>query len=478
MNENSYETVIGLEVHAQLLTETKLFCSCRPEYGADPNTRVCPVCMGLPGALPVLNKESVTMAIMMGLALECDIAPESVFSRKNYFYPDCPKNYQISMYDKPLCGNGSLKIETDAGERTIGVERIHLEDDSGKMSHETGRGSLVDFNRCGVPLIEIVSRPDIRTGGEAAEYLMRLQQILRYLGICDGNLEEGSMRCDVNISLRRTGSGKLGTKTEIKNLNSFKAVQKGIEFEVERQRSLLERGKRVEQITNLWDQDRGRLVMMRSKEEAHDYRYFPEPDLLPLEVQGEWIEQAREMIPELPIERERRFKNEYGLSSYDCGVLCADKGVADYFEIVAKTTGLAKKSSNWVMREVMGELNNLACAIEDFPVYPENLAKLIKLVQDGTISGSAGREVFEEMIKSGGGPEEIIKRLGLEQISNSIEIESIIEEIISDHPDEVSRYREGKKKLLGFFVGQVMKKSRGKANPKLARDIIIGKLGG
>ncbi len=478
MNSKNYETVIGLEVHAQLLTETKIFCSCKPEFGADPNTRVCPVCLGLPGALPVLNRESVTMAIMMGLALGCDIAAVSEFSRKNYFYPDCPKNYQISMYDKPLCKNGFVEIETDAGPRNIRVERIHLEDDAGKMSHETGKDSLVDFNRCGVPLIEIVSRPDIRTGHEAVKYLMRVQQILRYLGICDGNLEEGSMRCDVNISLRPAGSTELGTKTEIKNLNSFKAIEKGVEFEVERQRGVIEEGGRVKQVTNLWDAGSGRLVMMRSKEEAHDYRYFPEPDLLPLEVDEEWIAGVRDMIPELPLEKERRFKEEYLLSDYDSGVLCADKGIADYFEIVAESTGLPKKSANWVMREIMGALKNLGCAIKAFPVEPEKIAGLIVLVEDGIISGSAGQDVFAEMIKSGADPKEVVKKLGLEQISDSSELEDMVDGIIAAHPEEGERYREGKKNLLGFFVGQVMKESRGKANPELARNIFIKKLGG
>ncbi|MCD6380481.1 Asp-tRNA(Asn)/Glu-tRNA(Gln) amidotransferase subunit GatB [bacterium] len=370
-----------------------------------------------------------------------------------------------------------MEIETEGGQRSIRVERIHLEDDAGKMSHKTGKESLVDFNRCGVPLIEIVSRPDIRTGREAVKYLMRLQQILRYLGICDGNLEEGSMRCDVNISLRPAGSTKLGTRTEIKNLNSFKAVEKGVEFEVERQRGILVEGGRVRQVTNLWDADNGRLVMMRSKEEAHDYRYFPEPDLLPLEVDKAWIDSAREMIPELPTQREKRFREEYELIGYDSVVLCAEKGIADYFEVVVKFTGLAKKSANWVMREVMGELKNLSCAIEAFPIKPERLAELIGLVDSGIISGSAGRDVFAEMIKSGADPKTVVKELGLEQISDSSELEEMVDAIISAHPSEVESYREGKKKLLGFFVGEVMKESRGKANPALVKDMISNKLG-
>ncbi len=477
MPSEKYETVIGLEVHAQLLTETKIFCSCRAEYGAEPNTRVCPVCLGLPGALPVLSEESVTMAIKMGLALDCGIAPVSVFARKNYFYPDCPKNYQISMYDKPLCEKGRVEIETEGGERKIRVERIHLEDDAGKMFHAEGGNSLVDFNRCGVPLIEIVSEPDMRSSEEAVKYLERLRQILRYLGICDGNLEEGSMRCDVNISLRPAGSKELGVKTEIKNLNSFKAVEQGIEFEARRQEKVLEAGGAIEQVTNLWDAGSGRLVMMRSKEEAHDYRYFPEPDLLALKVDSAWIERAGKGIPELPLARERRLRKDYGLSDYDSSVLCAEKGVADYYEEAAAATERPKKTANWVMREVMAELKGFDGPIENFPVTPGRLSALIKMVEGGKISQAAGRDVFTEIAQTGKEPEDIVAGLGLEQISAAGELETIIDEVLADHPGEVLRYREGKKQLLGFFVGQVMKRSRGKANPKLSKEIIEKKLG-
>ena len=476
MAGRKYEPVIGIEVHAQLLTSTKIFCSCRPEYGAKPNTRVCPVCLGLPGALPVLSEEAVDMAIMMGLALGCDIAPRSVFARKNYFYPDCPKNYQISMYDKPLCENGLVTLETGQGEAEIRVERIHLEDDAGKMTH-TGEGaSHVDFNRCGVPLIEIVTRPDIRSAGQASGYLKRLRQILRYLGICDGNLEEGSMRCDVNISVREAGSDQLGTKTEIKNLNSFKAVEKGIEFEVERQIMVLEEGGSIFQVTNLWDADNQRLIMMRSKEEAHDYRYFPEPDLLPLEVSGEKVSEIRDRLPELPLERERRFREQYGLSDYDSAVLCAERRIADYYEEVAAGSGLPKKSANWVMREVMGELKKSSIEIEEFVVKSSSLAKLVKLIADGTISGSAASEVFEKMIQTGKEAKVLVAELGLEQISESKELEQMAERIIEEHPVEATDYRAGKKKLIGFFMGQVMKESRGKANPGMAREILMKKL--
>ncbi|UCF07109.1 MAG: Asp-tRNA(Asn)/Glu-tRNA(Gln) amidotransferase subunit GatB, partial [bacterium] len=328
MSRGKYEPVIGLEVHAQLLTASKIYCSCPTTFGAEPNTQVCPVCLGLPGALPVLNRRAVTMAIRMGLATNCRIASRSVFARKNYFYPDCPKNYQISMFDKPLCEDGYIEIEHAGGSRRIGIERIHLEDDAGKLVHEAEGATLIDFNRCGVPLIEIVSRPDIRSPEEAGVYLDRLRQIVRYLGICDGNMEEGSLRCDVNVSVRPRGETRMGTKTEIKNLNSFKAVELGIRFEIERQEEILERGGTVKQVTNLWDAARKRLVTMRSKEYAHDYRYFPEPDLMPLGIDTDWTDELRATIPELALERERRFRTEYGLSAYDAAVLCAERGVA------------------------------------------------------------------------------------------------------------------------------------------------------
>ncbi|MBD3180605.1 MAG: Asp-tRNA(Asn)/Glu-tRNA(Gln) amidotransferase subunit GatB [Candidatus Latescibacteria bacterium] len=476
MGKKEYEPVIGIEVHAQLLSDTKIFCACRPEYGAEPNTRVCPVCLGLPGALPVLSEQVVDMAVMMGLALGCEIAPRSIFARKNYFYPDCPRNYQISMYDRPLCENGELELEPEEGAGKVRIERIHLEDDAGKMTH-TGEGaSHVDFNRCGVPLIEIVTRPDIRSAEQASGYLKRLRQILRYLRICDGNLEEGSMRCDVNISVRETGSDELGTKTEIKNLNSFKAVEKGIEFEVERQIGVLESGGRISQVTNLWDADNQRLVMMRSKEEAHDYRYFPEPDLLPLEVSTDRVKEIGRELPELPLEREKRFRESYGLSAYDASVICAERSMADYYEEVAEGSGLPKKSANWVMREVMGELKKSGVEIEDFAVESTSLAELVKLISGGTISGSAGSEVFEKMVRTGKEAKVLVNELGLEQISESSELEDMAERIIAEHPEEAADYRAGKKKLIGFFMGQVMRESGGKANPGMAREILTKKL--
>jgi aspartyl-tRNA(Asn)/glutamyl-tRNA(Gln) amidotransferase subunit B len=478
MGKVAYESVIGLEVHAQLLTDSKIFCSCPVSYGAEPNTHVCPVCLGLPGALPVLNGEAVSMAIEMGIATHCRIAHESVFARKNYFYPDCPKNYQISMFDKPLCEDGYVEVEIDGDIKKIGLERIHLEDDAGKLIHDAAGGSLVDFNRCGVPLIEIVSRPDMRSPEEATGYLVRLRQMLRYLGICDGNMEEGSLRCDVNISLRPEGTETLGTKTEIKNLNSFKAVELGICFEIDRQREVLERGGEIDQVTNLWDADGKRLVMMRSKEYAHDYRYFPEPDLLPLHVDDSRIEGVRGRIPELALDRERRFRKEYGLSPYDAGVLCAEQSIADYFEKLAALTGDAKTSSNWIMREVMEELKSTGGSIETFPVGPERLAALIGLVRTDVISGAAGREVFKEMAKKGEEAVVVLDRLGLRQISEGGELDRFIDEVLEEHPAEVERFRNGEGKLLGFFVGQVMKKSGGKANPKKTGEMLRERLSG
>ena len=491
MNEGGYEAVIGLEVHAQLVTATKIFCGCPAVYGADPNTLVCPVCLGLPGALPVLNREAVAMAVRMGLATRCRVAGLSVFARKNYFYPDCPKNYQISMYDRPLCEDGFVEFDLDGAARRVGIERIHLEEDAGKLLHEGGGGSLVDFNRCGVPLIEIVSRPEIRSPEEASKYLVTLRQILRYLEICDGNMEEGSLRCDVNVSVRRSGETTLGTKTEIKNLNSFRAVEMGIRWEIDRQIETLSKGGRIEQVTNLWDAASKRLVPMRSKEQAHDYRYFPEPDLRPLEVAAEWIESLRRSLPELPGERERRLREQYGIPSYDASVLSGEKGLADYFEAVVGAGADAKLAANWIMREVLEEMKSGSTAPRaggaavsaagpfafEAPLDPLRLAGIVALVKKNAVSGSAAREAFKEMVRSGESAETVVARLGLAQESDSAALEKWIDEVIAENPDEAARYRAGKAALLGFFVGQVMKKSRGTANPKLTGELVRAKLG-
>ncbi|MDD4858322.1 MAG: Asp-tRNA(Asn)/Glu-tRNA(Gln) amidotransferase subunit GatB [Candidatus Krumholzibacteria bacterium] len=486
MANSEFEAVIGLEVHAQLATKTKIFCACPSVFGAEPNTSVCPVCLGLPGALPVLNREAVSMAVIMGLATGCRIEARSVFARKNYFYPDCPKNYQISMYDKPLCEDGHLEFEIDGAVKRIGIERIHIEEDAGKLVHAGEGGSLVDFNRCGVPLIEIVSRPEIATAEEASKYLITLRQLLRYLEICDGNMEEGSLRCDVNISLRSRGETALGTKTEIKNLNSFKAVEMGIRFEIERQAGVLRSGGRIEQVTNLWDSTQKKLLTMRSKEYAHDYRYFPEPDLPPLEVASGQIEGLRAGLPELPLEREKRFREKYGLPAYDAGVLCAERGLADYYEEVVSSGAASKPAANWVMREILEERKSSGdtepSAADAFafkaPVGAKPLAELIALVSGGVISNSAGREVFKEMVKSAQSAGRIVERLGLVQVSGEGELEQWAADVIAENPDEVARYKAGKTQLLGFFVGQVMKKSAGKANPKLTGEIVRKKLEG
>jgi aspartyl-tRNA(Asn)/glutamyl-tRNA(Gln) amidotransferase subunit B len=500
MASGEFEPVIGLEVHAQLVTASKVFCACPSVFGAEPNTHVCPVCLGLPGALPVLNREAVSMAILLGLATGCRIAPRSVFARKNYFYPDCPKNYQISMYDRPLCEDGYLEFEMEGQPRRIGIERIHLEEDAGKLVHADGGDSLIDFNRCGVPLVEIVSRPEIASPEEASKYLTSLRQLLRFLEICDGNMEEGSLRCDVNISLRRPGD-KLGTKTEIKNLNSFKAVEMGIRFEIERQAGVLRGGGYIEQVTNLWDSAQKRLLTMRSKEYAHDYRYFPEPDLLPLEVDADWIETLRSALPELPLARERRFREELNLPAYDANVLCSEKEYADFFEAVVQSGADPKQASNWIMRNLMKEINaghlifqrgedknrtpmlispctSASGAIAVIPpIMPRDFSDLVVMVSNVTVSGSAGQEIFKEMVMTGESPDRIRDRLGLAQVSGEKELEQLISDVIAANPDEVARYRAGKTQLLGFFVGQVMKRNKA-ANPKLTGEIIKKKLGG
>ncbi|MCL6621956.1 MAG: Asp-tRNA(Asn)/Glu-tRNA(Gln) amidotransferase subunit GatB [Syntrophobacterales bacterium] len=467
-----YEAVIGLEVHAQLLTESKIFCGCATRFGAPPNTQVCPVCLGMPGTLPVLNRRAVEFALKMALATHCRVAPESVFARKNYFYPDLPKGYQISQYERPLAEHGYLDIQVNGTSRRIGITRIHLEEDAGKLIHSDTRPvSFVDFNRTGVPLIEIVSEPELRTPEEAVAYLQGLRNILLYLGICDGNLEEGSLRCDANISLRPVGETAFGTKVEIKNMNSFRFLRQALEYEIRRQRALLLEGREILQETRLWDAAKGQTFSMRGKEEAHDYRYFPDPDLVPLKVSDAWLEDIRRSLPELPAARTRRFMEEYGLPEYDAGVLTADKALADYFEAVLATFPRPKQVSNWIMAEVLRELKKEEAGIASLKVAPRDLGRLLALVEEGAISGKMAKMVFEDMVTSGRDPETIIRERGLTQISDAGALEAQAREILAAHPKEVADYRAGKTKVLGFFVGQLMKRTKGQANPQLANEI-------
>ena len=475
-----YEAVIGLEVHVQLLTETKIFCSCSTKFGAPPNTNVCPVCLGMPGVLPVLNKKVVDYAIRLALATHCRINRRSVFARKNYFYPDLPKGYQISQYELPIAEDGYVEFDLDGERKRVGLIRIHMEEDAGKLIHGEGgdRNSYVDFNRAGVPLLEIVSKPDIRSPKEAAEYARMLRRIVRYLGISDGNMEEGSMRVDANISVRPKGSDELGTKTEIKNMNSFHNIERALQYEFERQVMLIESGEKVVQETRLWDAARGKTFSMRSKEEAHDYRYFPEPDLVFLDIDDEWIEKERGNLPELPLERADRFVRDYGIPRYDAQVLTQEKSVADYFEEVVKEFGDPKMVSNWIMSEFLHHLNEDKIDIYESRVKPNMLASMLRLIKDGTISGKIGKTVFQEMYETGKSPEEIIEEKGLVQIKDEGFIEEIIDKVLAENPDVVEKYRAGKKGVIGFFVGQVMKETRGKANPEIVNKILREKLGG
>lgn len=471
-----YEAVIGLEVHAQMLTESKMFCSCSTRFGSEPNTQTCPVCTGMPGVLPVMNKRALEFTIKTGLATNCSISPYSRFARKNYFYPDLPKNYQISQYELPLCEHGFIEIVLEGKKRRIGIRRIHMEEDAGKSIHEGGNYSLIDLNRAGVPLMEIVSEPDIRTPKEAAEYMRKLRTILRYLGVCDGNMEQGSLRCDANVSVRPAGSKELGVKTEIKNINSFRFVEKALEYEIARQIRILNEGGRIVQETRLWDSETGRTVSMRTKEEAHDYRYFPEPDLVPIVVEKNLIEEIRASLPELPDEKRERFISDYGLPEYDADFLVSEKAMAEWFEEAVRLGGQPKAVSNWVQGDLMRLLNEDNKAIEECPLKPEQLVEMLKLIEDGTISGKIAKIVFEEMYKTGNKAEEIIRQKGLVQISDSSVIEKAVEEILQKNPSEFERYRAGEEKLFGFFVGQVMKATKGKANPQIVNDILKRRL--
>jgi aspartyl-tRNA(Asn)/glutamyl-tRNA(Gln) amidotransferase subunit B len=472
-----FETVIGLEVHCQLKTATKIFCGCPNRFGAPPNTLVCPVCLGLPGALPVLNRRAVELALRASLALDAEVPRESIFARKNYFYPDLPKGYQISQYERPLALGGQVELTLrDGSTRRVELLRLHMEEDAGKLMHEglpwNDPKSGVDFNRSGVPLVEIVSRPDLRSPEEAQAYLVALRAILTYTDVSDGNMEEGSLRCDANVSLRPHGREALGTRVEIKNLNSFRHVARALEYEVARQTALLSAGGEVVQETRLWNAERGETAPLRSKEEAHDYRYFPEPDLPPLAVAADWIEGARRSLPELPAERRRRFASEYALPPYDAGVLTQEREVADYFEAVARASGNAKAASNWVMNEVLRKLNEGGAALDGCPVTPERLATLIGLVDAGTLGSRGAKDVFETMWAEAADPREIVTREGLAQVSDAGALQSAVAELVAANPAQAATYRAGKTATLGWFVGQVMRRTGGQANPQVVQELL------
>jgi aspartyl-tRNA(Asn)/glutamyl-tRNA(Gln) amidotransferase subunit B len=474
-----FEPVIGLEVHAQLKTRTKIFCGCSTQFGAAPNTQTCPVCLGMPGVLPVLNRVVVDFTLRMALATGCTVAPESRFARKNYFYPDLPKGYQISQYELPIAEHGHIAIEVDGRPRRVRIRRIHMEEDAGKLSHDPLRPvSRVDLNRTGVPLIEIVSEPDLDSPAAAGAYLRKLRAIVRYLGICDGNLEEGSFRCDANVSIRPAGSAELGTRAELKNLNSFRFVEKAIEYEINRQKDVLQDGGAIVQETRLWDQSRNQTFSMRGKEEAHDYRYFPDPDLLPLVIDPAWVERVRQALPELPDARRDRFAEQFGLSAYDAGVLTSDRELADFFEACLADFPQPKPVCNWIMGPLLGLLNARGLSIDQSPIPASELAGLLKLVDGGVISAKMAKAVFDEMAASGQTAAAIVAAQGLAQINDSAAIEAVVQEVIDRNPGEVEAFRGGKTKLMGFFVGEVMKATRGQANPKAVNELLRKRLEG
>jgi aspartyl-tRNA(Asn)/glutamyl-tRNA(Gln) amidotransferase subunit B len=470
-----FETVIGLEIHAQLKTASKIFCGCSTAFGAPPNTNTCQICLGMPGVLPVLNRKVVEFAIRLGLATNAVINKFSQFARKNYFYPDLPKGYQTSQFDLPIVGRGSVEIEVNGEKKNIGLTRIHMEEDAGKLVHDDLEPvSHVDLNRTGTPLLEIVSEPDMRSPEEAVAYLKKIHAIVRYLDICDGNMQEGSFRCDANISLRPYGQEKFGTRTELKNMNSFRHVQSALEYEVRRQRDILLDGGAIVQETLLWNPDKGITESMRGKEDAHDYRYFPCPDLVPVEISDEWIEEVRTTLPELPDARKERFMTLYALSEYDASLLTSDKLLADYFEATVASGAQAKKAANWIMTELLRELKG--DDIDACLVKPGPLAALLKMVDDNTISGKIAKTVFGEMLATGKEPAVIVKEKNLVQVSDQGELLVIVRKIIADNPEQADDFRNGKSKILGFFVGQLMKQTKGKANPQLANELFTKEL--
>ncbi|MEO1295691.1 MAG: Asp-tRNA(Asn)/Glu-tRNA(Gln) amidotransferase subunit GatB [Cyanobacteria bacterium J06636_16] len=488
--KTQYEAVIGLETHCQLSTETKIFSPSSAEFGADPNTHIDPIVMGMPGVLPVLNQKVLEYAVKAGLALNCQIAPYSKFDRKQYFYPDLPKNYQISQYDLPIAEHGWLEIELvdkktkEVTRKRIGITRLHMEEDAGKLVHAGSDRlagstySLVDYNRAGVPLVEIVSEPDLRTGQEAAEYAQELRRIMRYLGVSDGNMQEGSLRCDVNISVRPVGQEAFGTKVEIKNMNSFSAIQKAIEHEIDRQIAAIEAGEKIVQETRLWEEGSQRTISMRTKEGSSDYRYFPEPDLPPIEVAPEQLETWKASLPELPAQKRARYEESLGLSAYDARVLADDRPITEYFEATVAADGDPKMAANWITQDIAAYLNSEKLTITDIALKPNMLAEMVKMIEAGTISNKIAKDLLPDLLTQGGSPQAIVEAKGLSQISDPEQIGAIIDEVLAAHPDELAKYRAGKKKMQGFFVGQVMKRTSGRVDPKLTNQILSQKLNG
>ncbi|MFD7525356.1 Asp-tRNA(Asn)/Glu-tRNA(Gln) amidotransferase subunit GatB [Paenibacillus chitinolyticus] len=472
--ETKYETVIGLEVHVELHTNSKIFCGCSTSFGAPPNTHTCPVCLGHPGVLPVLNRQAVEYAMKAAMALNCEIADVTKFDRKNYFYPDSPKAYQISQFDKPIGEKGWIDIEVGGETKRIGITRLHLEEDAGKLTHvDGGYASLVDFNRVGTPLVEIVSEPDLRSPEEARAYLEKLRAIMLYCDVSDVKMEEGSLRCDANISIRPVGQEKFGTRAELKNMNSFRGVQRGLEYEEIRQAEVLDGGGEVVQETRRWDEGQGKTISMRGKEESHDYRYFPDPDLVNLHIDAAWKERVKSSIPELPDARKARYVSEYGLPSYDAEVITASMKMADFFEESLKYTSDAKAVSNWIMGDLLGYLNAGGLDFDEIRITGQGLGEMIGLIEKGTISNKIAKTVFKEMIESGKAPQQIVEEKGLVQISDEGAIKSVVEQVVAGNPQSVADYKAGKEKAVGFLVGQVMKETKGKANPGLVNKLIV-----